>query len=293
MDDINFKFEVHYGGTILWNPNLEYFGGIVQIVYDKDPDRLSYFEIEGICDDLGIDEPYRFHYLVSRGNLEQDLRLINDDVDVVSMCKLHAKWPIDAITLHMESGHAPHAVEVPKAVGGGEDGDGQLESNGDSVVVEEPNGAATAIEEEFDWLNESLEGEDFDDDLFGMLSPPHSVPLEPNTVPPKPNNDPPQPTTDTPQPNTNTPPTNTDTPQPNIVIPPYIDVDKEWAKPALKDDIASMDGSDDEQRPGYLRFNEKTDMRNDKLVKGMKFPNFKVFRKALREYVIQKHIDIK
>ena len=45
MDDINFKFEVHYGGTILWNPNLEYFGGIVEIVYDKDPGRLSYFEI--------------------------------------------------------------------------------------------------------------------------------------------------------------------------------------------------------------------------------------------------------
>ena len=34
-------------------------------------------------------------------------------------------------------------------------------------------------------------------------------------------------------------------------------------------------------------------MRNVKLVKGMKFPNSKVFRKALREYVIQKHIDIK
>ena len=34
-------------------------------------------------------------------------------------------------------------------------------------------------------------------------------------------------------------------------------------------------------------------MRNVKLVKGMKFPNSEVFRKALREYVIQKHIDIK
>ena len=34
-------------------------------------------------------------------------------------------------------------------------------------------------------------------------------------------------------------------------------------------------------------------MGNVKLVKGMKFPNSKVFRKALREYVIQKHIDIK
>ena len=53
MDDIKFKFEVHCGSTFLWNPNLEYFGGKVEIVYDKDPDKLSYFEIEGICDDFG------------------------------------------------------------------------------------------------------------------------------------------------------------------------------------------------------------------------------------------------
>ena len=55
MDDIDFKFEVHYEGTFQWNPNLEYFAGKVEIVYDKDLDRLSYFEIEGICDDLGVD----------------------------------------------------------------------------------------------------------------------------------------------------------------------------------------------------------------------------------------------
>ena len=147
------------------------------------------------------------------------------------------------------------------------------------MVVEEPHGVATVVEEEFDWLNKDLEGEGFDDDVFGVLSPSHSVPLEPNTVLHEPNDDRPQPTTDT--------------PQPNIVLPPYIEVDEKWAEPALKDDIASMDGSDDEQRPGYPGFNEKTNMRNDKLVKGMKFPNSKVFRKALREYVIRKHIDIK
>ena len=62
------------------------------------------------------------------------MRLINDDVDVVSMCKLHAEWPIDAIILYVENGHASLAVEFPGGVGGGEDGDGQLESDGDSVV---------------------------------------------------------------------------------------------------------------------------------------------------------------
>ena len=34
-------------------------------------------------------------------------------------------------------------------------------------------------------------------------------------------------------------------------------------------------------------------MANVQLVKMMKFPNSKVFRKALRKYVIQHHIDIK
>ena len=48
------KLEVHYGGVFLWNPNLEYFGGKVETVY-RDPDRLIYFEIQGICEELGID----------------------------------------------------------------------------------------------------------------------------------------------------------------------------------------------------------------------------------------------
>ena len=53
----------------------------------RDPDLLSYFEIKGICEELGIDEPCRVHYLGHVGNLEQDLRLIEDDQDVVHMCK--------------------------------------------------------------------------------------------------------------------------------------------------------------------------------------------------------------
>ena len=62
------------------------------------------------------------------------MRLINDDVDVVSMCKLPAEWPIDAIILYVESGHVFLAVEFPRGVGRAKDGDGQLESDGDSVV---------------------------------------------------------------------------------------------------------------------------------------------------------------
>ena len=75
MDDKEVKFEVHYGSNFLWNPSLKYFGEKVEIVY-RDPNRLSYFETEGICEELGIDEPCRIHYLGHGGNLEHDLRLI-------------------------------------------------------------------------------------------------------------------------------------------------------------------------------------------------------------------------
>uniref|UniRef100_A0A7N2L3H6 Uncharacterized protein n=1 Tax=Quercus lobata TaxID=97700 RepID=A0A7N2L3H6_QUELO len=172
MADEEVKFEVHYGGTFLWNPSLEYFGGKVEIVY-KDPDRLSYFEIEGICKELGIAKPFRFHYLVPGGNLGQDLRLIHDDTDVVSMCKLHKRGPRDTVILYMESGHAPLAVEVLEGFGGGIDG-GVGQGFGGGVA--RGGDASVGVEEEFNWLNEGLEGEDFGDDVFGESSPPHSDP---------------------------------------------------------------------------------------------------------------------
>ena len=107
-------------------------------------------------------------------------------------------------------------------------------------------------------MNEGLEGKDFADDIFCESSPPHTVPYEPNTVP----------TTDTHHPNINTPQSNTDAPSLSNVPPPDIDLDEEWAEPALEDDITSVDSSDDEQGPGNLEFNERTDMGNVRLAKG-------------------------
>ena len=240
------KFEVHYGGTFLWNPSLEYFGGKVEIVY-RDPDRLSYFEIQGICKELGIDEPCRVHYLGLGGNLEQDLRLIQNDQDVVPMCMPNEGGSRDTIILYVESGNAPFAVEVPNSAGVGV-GAGARASAGATIggaeaAIEGGAGVATGgddLEEKFDWLNEGLEGEDFADDIFCESSPPHTVPSEPNTIP----------TTDTPNPTTDTPQPNTNTPNPSNVPHPNIDLDEEWAKLALKDNIVSVDGFDDEQRLG-------------------------------------------
>ena len=103
------------------------------------------------------------------------------------MCKPNERGPSDTIILYLESGNAPLTVEVPDGgrvgVGAGVGGGVGAGTGGDG------------LEEEFDWLNEGLEGEDFVDDIFGESSPPHTVP-----------------TTDTPHPNNNTPNPNTNTP---------------------------------------------------------------------------------
>ena len=57
-----------------------------------------------------------------------------------------------------------------------------------------------------------------------------------------------------------------------------------------------VDSDDDQPAPTATsepEFNVQTDMRKPVLQKGMKFPNSKVFREALREYTIKKLVDIK
>ena len=204
---------------------------------------------------------------------------------MVPVCKFNEGGPRDTIILYMESGHAPLAIEVLDrawvGIGGG--AEAAIEGARGGAGVATGGDASVGVEEEFDWLNEGLEGEDFADDIFGESSPPHTVPSDPNIVP----------TSDTPQPTTETPHPNTNTPGLCNVPPPKIDLDEEWVEQTLEADIASVDGSDDEQRPSNPEFNERTDMTVVRLVVGMKFPNSKVFGKALREYVIQHHIDIK
>ena len=131
----------------------------------KDSNRLSYFEIQGICEELGIDEPCKVHYLGPGGNLEQDLRLIQDDQDVVPMCKPNKGGPRDTIILYVESGNTSLAVKVPDGVGVGAGASVEAVAGaaigGAGANVGGGAGAATrgdGLEEEFDWLNKGLEG---------------------------------------------------------------------------------------------------------------------------------------
>ena len=71
--------------------------------------------------------------------------------------------------------------------------------------------------------------------------------------------------------------------------------DDSWVEKTLDgDDTRSINSSEDEdKRVRCPKFNEKTSMSNPQLCKGMKFPNGKVFRATLKEYVVQKPVDIK
>ena len=95
----------------MWNPYLAYLGRSTSFVDNVDLDKLSYFEIQDICSNLGAFSTSIFHYLIPGGNLEQGLRLINGDDDVVYFCEIHAAWPTDKITLYVEGGEEPLAVE--------------------------------------------------------------------------------------------------------------------------------------------------------------------------------------
>ena len=82
------------------------------------------------------------------------MRLIHDDTDVVSMCKLHKGRPRDTIILYVESGHAPLAVKVLEGFGGGIDGGvGQRVGERFGGGVARGGDASVGVEEEFDWLN--------------------------------------------------------------------------------------------------------------------------------------------
>ncbi len=60
-----------------------------------------------------------------------------------------------------------------------------------------------------------------------------------------------------------------------------------WTEPGIEDyEIYTGAISDDEDpRDRHPKFNQEIDMRKPELVIGMKFPNSRVFREALREYV--------
>ena len=68
-----------------------------------------------------------------------------------------------------------------------------------------------------------------------------------------------------------------------------------WTEPGIEDyEIKSGATSyDEDPRDRHPEFNQQTDMRKLELVIGIKFLNSRVFREALREYAVNKLVDIR
>ena len=111
--EICFDFTIYHSGNFEQNPSLEYVGGEVSTIANVDPDLLSHFEIQDICVEAGGPINNRIYYLIPGGDLEQGLRLITLDDDVIYMCELHAEWPTNEITLYVELEVEPIAIEEP------------------------------------------------------------------------------------------------------------------------------------------------------------------------------------
>ena len=107
MTNMLFEIEIHSDGQFERNPELVYLGGKVSTYCKIDPERLSYFEIQDMVAECGSPNTSMVYYLIPEGNLEQGLRLITGDDEVLYMSELHVAWPIDRITLYVEGGVEP------------------------------------------------------------------------------------------------------------------------------------------------------------------------------------------
>ena len=199
MVDFTFDIKTHVRGCFVEEPTVEYVGGSVYTLTEIDLDKLSFFEIRDLCHLVGaLKEHNRYRYLLPEGGLQDDLRAIETDVDVVNMITLHMAWPTNKIIIYTDIDMEPLAVEYPDGGGMADDGVGgdavrdeiDLESNYDeddendeeedveyvkigardgehdvevSARVEEQN--VEGDDDDDDWLNEGLEGDDFDDDI--------------------------------------------------------------------------------------------------------------------------------
>ena len=84
MVDFILYIEIHVWGCVVEEPTVEYVGGSVHTLTEIDSSKLSLFEIQDLCHLVGaLKEHSRYRYLLLEGGLQDDLRAIETDADVV------------------------------------------------------------------------------------------------------------------------------------------------------------------------------------------------------------------
>ena len=160
MVDFTFNIEIHVGGCFVEEPIVEYVGGSVQTLTEIDSNKLSFFEIQDLCHLVGaLKEHSRYRYLLLEGGLQDDLRAIETDADVMNMTTLHRAWPAEKIIIYTDIDVESLAVEYPDGGGVANDGVGGV---GGDVVRDEID-----LESDYDKDDENDEEEDVEDVEIG------------------------------------------------------------------------------------------------------------------------------
>ncbi|KAK3027867.1 hypothetical protein RJ639_041501, partial [Escallonia herrerae] len=131
FDTISLK--IHHGGYFTGVPNMEWKGGVVDVLDGMDVDLMSYWELVGIIGDLGLPSSSLMYYQVPGLDFRSGLRLITDDNGVMSMLEYYKST--DMVPLYVER------VDPLQVVGS----DGNV-IVGDRLLIENNNGDQEEIE---------------------------------------------------------------------------------------------------------------------------------------------------
>ncbi|KAM7489032.1 hypothetical protein LguiB_026516 [Lonicera macranthoides] len=118
----HFFIHLNHGGKFVSEPLLHYNGGKVDYFYNVDLDKMSYFEIKGMVEDLGYKNIAKLYYFIHRKSMEIGLRLIDNDKDINKMM-VHVQ-AIGGIEIYIEfdkgkskiDNIAPSAPTTPTAL---------------------------------------------------------------------------------------------------------------------------------------------------------------------------------
>ena len=77
-----FALHLNHGGKFVSKPVMFYSGGSTSYYYNVDADKMSYFELKGMVEDLGYTNMAKMYYLYPRKSMETGLRLIDSDKDI-------------------------------------------------------------------------------------------------------------------------------------------------------------------------------------------------------------------
>ena len=147
-------------------------GGSVYTMTEIDPNKLSFFEIRDLYHLVGAPKEHsRYRYLLPKSDLEDDLRVIEIDPDVVNMTTLHRAWAANKVIICTDIDVEPLVVEHLDGGGVADDGVGgdgggdetDLESDYDEVVLEEEEDIENNEEEDVENVEDVKVGARFEE----------------------------------------------------------------------------------------------------------------------------------